>query len=142
MQASKQASKQASRQAGWQASRKTSKQAGKQAGWQASKLQVYKRSSRQASSRKAGKHAAGTQASNQALRGHSVGAMPWRGLFTLKLFPGLMTGPCWTREDLTTLVSKFVHVELLLMLCLAFYCLSLSLITWRQGLELMSNFEP
>ena len=54
----KQASKQASRQAGKQASR----QAGKQASRQASK-----------------------QASRQALGRHSVGAMPWRGLFNFDL---------------------------------------------------------
>ena len=43
------------------------------------------RSSRQASSRKVGKHAEGKQASYQALRGHSVGAMPLRGLFIYKM---------------------------------------------------------
>ena len=66
--ASMNASKKFSKQACMHASKKLSKQADKQGSKQASKLQVYKQT-------------AGKQACDQTLRGHSVGAMPWRGLF-------------------------------------------------------------
>ena len=58
MQASKQASKKAGEHAGRQASRQAAKQAKRQAAKQAKR-----------------------QAGKQALGRHSVGAMPWRGLF-------------------------------------------------------------
>ena len=60
--AGSQAGRQAGRQVGRQAGRQASRQAGKQARRQEGKK-------------------AGRQAGKQALGRHSVGAMPWRGLF-------------------------------------------------------------
>ena len=80
MQANNQVSKQASRKASKQASKQVSKQVSKQAGRQASR-----------------------QGSRQALRGHSVGAMPWRGLFKLVVtFPNLVEGSLSTLNFLVS----------------------------------------